>query len=650
MIKEFIISTVLKETYSWLKKHLRKQKTNLLIQYSDYENILDKQIRYIINWCSEISFMDTFQKKDTIKTYVNLDYYLTPKRAHFSTEEKDKTKTLLEILDAESHNLIFLGDPGAGKTTTLKYIAYKILYDDTFFQNRYKFPLIIRLKEINEKATLIEKLANQLGIYIETPKSEIQINKYEILLTSITNTINLLQCLVLLDGFDEIQSQSLKNEVLTDIDNLSSNLDETRIILTCRSADFYYNVSNFGIYEIKPLEEKQVKLFINNWLKNTAKSKILIRKIYSSSYQYYSLKPLTLAHLCAIYERTETIPERPILLYKKYTELLLSEWDKQNRVKRESKYNNFDNETKLCFLSHLSYLSKIQYGVDYFEKNKLLKIYEEICQQYALPTKDALSVVNEIENHTGLFFQTGYNTFEFEHKTLQEYITSEYLVKNFDAITQESIYKLPNELAAGLLLVDSPADLFMKVLSKIGFPKMYNEFFEDKRIERYIYTLDNYPTLIKGGRRIIDDHRRYSERTLTVSELPISTYQYDFFNTFISRMSTEKPDFESNLSSIFWLLGIYTIGSLFKEGSSQLELFSLNTNLYIESLFQEHFFVDQIKNIESYYRIGLSKRKRGDLNQPKIERDYVPYILRKNKRGSFLLPKFIYLPTQLSSI
>ena len=642
MIEDFLLSKVIEETYSWLKKHIRKQKTNLIIKYSDFEKILDKQITYTINWCSEISFIDAVQKKEIIKTYVSLDYFLTPKRSHFSNEERDKTIRLEEILEIESHNIIILGDPGSGKTTTLKYIAYKIFYDDTFFQTKFKFPLLIRLKELKENETLIEKLANALGVYIEIPESDVQINKYEILLTAIIHTINKLQCLILLDGFDEIQFQSLKNEVLTDIENLSVNSEETSFILTCRSADFYYNISNFSIYEIKQLEKKQVIEFVKNWLKNEDKSRKLIKKIYNSPYQYYAIKPLTLAHLCAIYERTGTIPGKPILLYKKYTELVLLEWDKQNRVKRESKYLEFDNETKLRFLSHLAYLSKIRYRVDFFEKDKLKIIYREICHTYNLPTRDAINVVNEIENHTGLFLQTGYNSFEFEHKTLQEYITSEYLIQNFKDITKNSIFMLPNELAAALLLDDKPDDLFLQVLSKIEFFITYNKFFEDKKIDRYLYHLDNHPTL--NIRK-----KNFKDRTLTIDELPISIYQYDFFNTFISRISIEKPDFEGNPNLVFWLLGIYTLGSLYKEDNSQLELFSLNTNLYLENLFMEPFFLNQIKYIENFYKIGLTKHKIKRRGIPINERPFLPFVLKNGIKENIVLPKFIYLPIKTTA-
>lgn len=478
-------------------------------------------------------------------------------------------------------------------------------------------------------------------IYIKVSESEIRINKYEILLTAISNTINQLRCLILLDGFDEIQNQNLKNEILTDIENLSINSDVVSFILTCRSADFYYNISNCSIYEIKPLVDSQVKTFVHNWIKDKKKSNRLLQIIFASAYKYYALKPLTLAHLCAIYERTESIPEKPILLYKKYTELLLSDWDKQNRVKRISAFSDFDNDSKLHFLSHLAYLSKTKYDIDYFEKDKLQNIYKEICELYNLPTKEAINVINEIESHTGLFLQTGFNSFEFEHKTIQEYITSEYIVNNFSQLSEEYIYKLPNELAAALLLSDTPDNLFLNVLEKLNFYSKYNSFFDKKRTEKYLYHLQNFPALSDS-----EWFGRNSLPRVHPDELPINSNQYDFYNTFISRISIEKPNFSENKNLCFWLLGIYTISTLFKENSKQLELFSLNTRFYLENLFSNSFFTNAINSNIAIYSLGIDADKKNKYGQ-KInikDRPLVPYILKKKENND--LPNYVYLPTK----
>ena len=50
------------------------------------------------------------------------------------------------------------------------------------------------------------------------------------------------------------------------------------------------------------------------------------------------------------------------------------------------------------------------------------------------------SVIAELESHTGLFIQSGFDQFEFAHKSLQEFLTAEYLVKLPSIPTRKEIY------------------------------------------------------------------------------------------------------------------------------------------------------------------------------------------------------------------
>jgi len=79
---------------------------------------------------------------------------------------------------------------------------------------------------------------------------------------------------------------------------------------------------------------------------------------------------------------------------------------------------------------------------------------------------EAQQVVNELETHTGLFIQSGYEQFEFAHKSLQEYLAAEYLVK-LPSIPPERriLFKLPNELAIAVTISSNPSDYIIQVAS-----------------------------------------------------------------------------------------------------------------------------------------------------------------------------------------
>jgi hypothetical protein len=64
-------------------------------------------------------------------------------------------------------------------------------------------------------------------------------------------------------------------------------------------------------------------------------------------------------------------------------------------------------------------------------------------------------VINELETHNGLFITSGFDQFEFAHKSLQEFLTAEYLVK-LPIIPKDIVSFLPNEFAIAISISTSP--------------------------------------------------------------------------------------------------------------------------------------------------------------------------------------------------
>ena len=64
-----------------------------------------------------------------------------------------------------------------------------------------------------------------------------------------------------------------------------------------------------------------------------------------------------------------------------------------------------------------------------FSTDNLRACYQEIHGNFGLPGSHATKVVDEIETHTGLFFQSAQDRFEFSHKSLQEFLAAEFIVR-----------------------------------------------------------------------------------------------------------------------------------------------------------------------------------------------------------------------------
>jgi predicted NACHT family NTPase len=65
------------------------------------------------------------------------------------------------------------------------------------------------------------------------------------------------------------------------------------------------------------------------WIRDQSAAERFLVELSKSPYADTAMKPLLLAHLCAIYERIGAIPEQPKVVYRKIVALLLEEWDQE---------------------------------------------------------------------------------------------------------------------------------------------------------------------------------------------------------------------------------------------------------------------------------------------------------------------------------
>ena len=120
----------------------------------------------------------------------------------------------------------------------------------------------------------------------------------------ILETVDLL---ILLDGLDEISLKVKRDSIVAGIRRLAIQLESARIIFTARTGEFSYHIEKMTTYEIAPLSDGQIEQFASAWLgKDDAKQ--FLRQIRHSPFADTAIKPLTLAHLCAIFERVHKIP------------------------------------------------------------------------------------------------------------------------------------------------------------------------------------------------------------------------------------------------------------------------------------------------------------------------------------------------------
>jgi Cdc6-like AAA superfamily ATPase len=509
--KAFEKIKILIKSYNYFERteNLKIEKGEI-IQIPDYigfENAINYHKKTAEIWAKTISFKDLQKPKETSEVYVELDFYLTPRKSFVDDPLNEKLINIKYIFDNSSHNIVVLGQPGAGKTTTMKMIINWLLKPTNTNLSRFKFPLLVRLREINEGGSnsgLCEKLFDILGMSIL--EKELYEKKQGVFKRLLTQLIEDLHVLIILDGFDEIKP-NLKGQLLNDIKLLSNGLSSSKFILTSRSGEYDEVLENTSEFEISPLNDIQIKTFILNWLQDKSKSDELFAQITSSPFADTAIRPLVLSHLCALYERYLKIPDKPKTVYKKIVNLLIEEWDLQRGISRGSKYSQFEVDRKFEFLSHLAYYLTIQYNRTTFNTKELIKAYKDIHTNFALPENESKIIVTEIESHTGIFIQSGYDKYEFAHKSIQEFLTAEYFVKLPIIPKGKEILKIPSEIALAIALSSNPTLYFT---------------------------------------------------TLVFERLIGLDFSIAFYNSLLERITIEKPDFYTNPSLGVSALSLYT--------------------------------------------------------------------------------------------
>lgn len=483
MITEYLLKKILDSSIEIARRVLSESRSRLLTSRQELEDSIQHHLRAVVNWSSEVSFLELKRAKVTTDIFIDLDLFVYPRSIRIHPNEQIDVMPLRNIFsDLKSRHFVLLGQLGAGKTTSMKYLCQMLLTDETFYPERFSLPLLIRFGELHSAtdldhdSLLLDEIYSILGLNLELNK-ELRLNleqseddKYKYLLKSIrekvvVNVLEGLRVLLILDGFDELPPGKRREAVIQDVRILATQLDNCTMILTSRTGEFIYNVENTVTYEISPLTPVQILEFAGKWLGDPDEADVFLNKVYNSPFADTAIRPLTLAHLCAIYERTHDIPEKPKTIYRKIVNLVLQEWDEQRSIKRYSRYANFEVDRKFDFLCRIAYELTMTFQTTGFSKDDLLKIYRTIYKDFDLAAHEARQVASELESHTSLFFQSGYEQYQFAHKSLQEYLAAEYIVRLPTIPGDSRLFKIPNELAIAITISSNSTQYFGELIS-----------------------------------------------------------------------------------------------------------------------------------------------------------------------------------------
>jgi Predicted NTPase (NACHT family) len=264
--------------------------------------------------------------------------------------------------------LLILGEPGAGKTTTLLEITADLIADAEEDVNK-PIPIVFNLSSwTNQKQSIANWLVEQLHIYYQVPKSlgQTYVSQQELLL--------------FLDGLDEVKAD-IRDLCVQAINQFIQDYGQTEIIVCSRIKD-YHNLSRNlrfqGAIFIKPLTDEQVESYLNQagnkllGVKTALKTDSVLQELVKT--------PLILSIMSLAYEgmSAEELPKMPLderrkHLFDKYIDRMFTQRYQDVRRYQIKETRKKWQKQKHTAISWLSFLSKKMN-----EQSKTIFFIEEI--------------------------------------------------------------------------------------------------------------------------------------------------------------------------------------------------------------------------------------------------------------------------------
>lgn len=432
---------------------------------TDAEAVIARNVVEALQRASTLQIFGMTAASDPESSTIPLRLAETPRR--FRGEKMGEVHAETHILESLV-NIVLLGDPGSGKTTTLKRLTKQLVTGTAPDEVLGAIPIVVRFRDMAPDDSILGEIASRLALRTElrhaasTETSRSTHEKSELFIglergrDVIAEFLGENRTLLILDGLDEFPGDA--GAARKELNWLARVSQQSQVIVSCRSGDFYGALEGFQILELCPLLPAEIDKVID--LSGVAGDSFR-RALENTPYSDLVDRPLFLAQLLLIYRRYDYLPRYASDTYSLIVSLMLREWDAERSIRRHSQYAAFSSDRKRNFLAAVSYYLTYRVKLKSFTTRDLDQVYTQIHSRFDLPKKESHAVVAEIESHTGLIVAAGFDRYEFSHLSLQEYLAADYISREAHSLhIAEYLREYPAPIAVALTLVSDASGFF----------------------------------------------------------------------------------------------------------------------------------------------------------------------------------------------
>ena len=327
-----------------------------------------------------------------------------------------------------STRIFLIGAPGSGKSTLISFLASRSAVGNHGLEWPDRaLPFVIVVRELKDFELSPTWLAKQLAVAPEV----------------ISVALSQERAVLLVDGLDEAPEE-LRRQLVGSLATFTAEHQNTPVIVTSRPAgapgEMESCLPGFDGFRLADLTDEEVDEFIDKWClaaersarsdfseaekqANAAASDLKSRIMRSRPVQRIAVNPLLTTILCVVHRFLgRTIPEHRVTLYEKCTDALLYEWDRA-KFPKGAAVGTLDANQKRALLRGVASALHERHEAEIAEQD-VVRHFAAMLPQMGRPQEDALRMVREIRDRSGILVERRPGAFAFSHLTFQEYLTA----------------------------------------------------------------------------------------------------------------------------------------------------------------------------------------------------------------------------------